>query len=104
MLCERKRGTDHTVSHQKRRYFARGGTHLHLVEYVAVWVPVAHHATLRAVLVVSACNSWALGQLGMKTALLSGVEEEEVYVRQLERHERGGRRKICVLQALYCLK
>jgi len=66
---------------------------------------VARQDTMRAVLAAVAGNRWALCQLDMETALLNGIVEEEVNVREPAGYERGRRGKVCrLLKALYGLK
>eukprot|EP00168_Porphyra_purpurea_P013590 TRINITY_DN3774_c1_g1_i1.p2 TRINITY_DN3774_c1_g1~~TRINITY_DN3774_c1_g1_i1.p2 ORF type:complete len:190 (+),score=33.31 TRINITY_DN3774_c1_g1_i1:1492-2061(+) len=105
MLCERKQGADGAVNRHKARYVARGDMQVYLVDYIEVWVPVARHATLRAVLTATDGNRWALCQLDVETAFLSGVVKEVVYVRQPLRYERLGHGRVCRLRkVLYGMK
>jgi len=102
LLCERKRGPDGQVVRWKGPYVGRGVKQTYLLDYDEVWAPVARYATLCTLLAHCAAEGMTILQLDIETAFLNGEVEEEMYVRQHKRYERGGTTKVCrLVKTLY---
>jgi hypothetical protein len=72
-----------------------------------VFAPVSWHVTVRTLLVVAAAKDLEVEQLDVKTAFLNGNLEEEIWMKQPEGFEVGGKdlNQACyLLKTLYGLK
>ncbi len=52
------------------------------VDFDEVFAPVSKYSTLRALMAVAAVEDLEVHQLDIKTALLNGILEEEVFIEQ----------------------
>lgn len=94
MLCERKRGATGEVTCHKGRLVVRGDTQVYPIDNTEVWAPVAGQTSLRTLLAVEAADGLSLPQLDVETAFLNGDLEEQIYIRQPQRYERGDSSKV----------
>jgi hypothetical protein len=100
-----KRDTTGAVERFKARLVAKGYKQREGVDFDEVYAPVSKHATLRALLAITAGEDLELHSLDIKTAFLNGVLEEDVYLDQPPGYEEGGRSKVAHLRrALYGLR
>jgi hypothetical protein len=66
----------------KARFIAQGYSQVEGLDFGETFVPVAHLETIRILLAFAASKGFKLYQMGVKSAFLNGVIQEEVYVRQ----------------------
>ena len=66
----------------KPRVVAKNYSQLPEIDFNAVFAPVTHLDTVRALIVLAARKGWFLYQLNEKSAFLNGELKEEVYVEQ----------------------
>ncbi len=88
----------------KARLVAGGHRQIEGVDYDETYAPVSRMTTLRILLAVSACKSWIVHQLDIKTAFLHGKADLDIYMRQPPGFE-DGNNVVCKLKkTLYGLK
>ena len=78
---------------------ARGFSQKEGIDYEETFAPVARYTSIRAIMALAAKLGWKLHQMDMKTTLLKGVVEEEVYAKQplgFETH--NGKSNVCRLK------
>jgi len=54
------------------------------MDYEEAFAPVARYTSIRSIISLAAQMGWEVHQMDVKTALLNGVIEEEVYIEQPE--------------------
>ena len=52
------------------------------IDYDEIFNPVVRHTSIRAVLVLVACNDMILEQMDVKTSFLHGKLEEKIYMKE----------------------
>jgi hypothetical protein len=77
-----KRKLDGTIDRYKARLVAKGFKQRYGVDYEDNFTPVVKPATIRLVLSMAISQGWSLRQLDVHNALLNGVLEEVVYMKQ----------------------
>ena len=75
-----KHATDGSIEKYKAIFVARGFPWKEGIDYEETFAPVARYTSIRSVLSLAAVMKWKIHQMDVKTALLNGVVEEEVYV------------------------
>ena len=95
-----------TIEKYKVRFVARGFSQKEGIDYEETFALVSRYTSIRSVLALATVMKWKIEQIDVKTALLNGVVEEEVYVEQplgFDTHDREYH--VCKLKkALYDLK
>jgi hypothetical protein len=100
-----KRDAKGAVERYKARLVAKGFSQKPGVDYGEVWAPVSQYKTLHILLAVVVAEDLHLHQLGIKTAFLNGIIEEELYMKQPPGNAKQGDQRVCRLRrALYGLK
>ncbi|KAJ2927375.1 hypothetical protein H1R20_g9722, partial [Candolleomyces eurysporus] len=92
---------------QKRaRYVAKGFSQIEEIDCEALFSPVVSYESVRFVFVLAAIYGWYITAVDVKTALLYGKLDEEIYMEQPEGfNQKGQERKVYRLrQAIYGLK
>ncbi len=79
-----KQATDGSVAKHKARFFSRGFSQVEGIDYEETFAPVARYSSIRLMLALSAQMGWKIHPMDVKTALLNGKIEEEVYIEKLE--------------------
>jgi hypothetical protein len=77
-----KEGEKGEVVRNKSRLVAQGFSQKEGVDYKETFAPVAHLEAIRILLVFFVAKRFKLHQMDVKSVFLSGVLEEEVYLRQ----------------------
>jgi len=77
-----KRTAEDEVSRYKARLVAKGYKQKYGIDHEEVFAPVARLDTVRLLITLAAHHNWKIYQLDVKSAFLSGILEEEVYVQQ----------------------
>jgi hypothetical protein len=75
-----KHAVDVSIDKYKARFMARGFSQQEGEDYDETFAPVAKYNSIRAIISLAASVGWSLHQMDVKTALLNGVIEEEVYI------------------------
>jgi hypothetical protein len=100
-----KRDAKGTVERYKARLVAKGFSQKPGIDYGEIWAPVSQCKALRILIAVEAMDDLHLHQLDVKTALLNGTVEEELYMQQPPGYAGQGDQRVCRLhRALYGLK
>lgn len=99
-----KKNENGEVVRHKARLVAKGCTQRQGIDYDEVFSPVTRFSMLRALLGIAAAQDLEILQVDIKTALLNGTLEEEVYMDQPEGHVEDPN-KVCRLKrTIYGLK
>lgn len=100
-----KRNPDGTVDRYKARLVAQGFSQRPGFDYFEVFAGTPRFEAIRAVLALAACEDHHLRFIDVSNAFLNGEIDAEVYMRQPEGFERGGRNVVLRLnKAVYGLK
>ena len=83
-VYKRKRGVDGKVETFKVRLVVKGYTQKEGIDYDETFSPVAMLKSIRILLSIAAHYDYEIWQTDVKTALLNGNLEEEIYMLQLE--------------------
>ena len=85
---------------------AKGYAQKEGIDYEETFTAVAKYTSIRSIISLVAQMGWEIHQMDVKTTLLNGVIEEELYIEQLEGFETHEKRThVCRLKkALYVLK
>jgi len=70
------------VEKYKARLMVKGYSQRYGINYTEVFAPVARLDTIRMLLALAAQSAWDVFQLDVKSALLHGDLQEEIYVQQ----------------------
>ncbi|CAL9010760.1 unnamed protein product, partial [Prunus brigantina] len=105
-IYKTKLNLDGSIQKHKARLVAKGYTQKPGIDFNETFAPVARLDTIRNLIALAAQKGWNLWQLDVKSALLNGVLEEEVYVDQPDGFViKGAKDKVYGLRkALYGLK
>jgi hypothetical protein len=105
-LYKLKHVPDGIIEKDKDRFVSRGFSQVEGVDYDETFAPVARYTSIRAVISIAAEMGWKIHQMDVKTTLLNGLIQEEVYIEQplgFDVHRRESH--VCRLKkALYGLK
>jgi len=84
--------SDGAIDKHKARLVARGFTQVYGVDYLKTYSPVAKLASLRTILVLTACLGWDIICFDFNAAYLNGELEEleEIYMEQAPGYAEGG--------------
>jgi hypothetical protein len=101
-----KRHANGQIERFKARLVAKGFKQRYRLDYEDTFSPIVKRATIRLLLSFAITNGWTIHQLDIQNAVLHGVLEEEVYMRQPPGFEDSDRPQyLCRLdKALYGLK
>ena len=100
-----KRNPDGTIDRYKARLVAQGFSQRPGFDYFEVFAGTPRFEAIRAVLALAACEDMHLRFIDVSNAFLNGEIDAEVYMRQPEGFERGGRNTVLRLnKAIYGLK
>jgi hypothetical protein len=101
-----KHAADRSVDKYKARFVARGFSQKEGEDYDETFSLVARYTSIITIISLATSMGWNLHQMDVKTALLNGAIEEEVYIEQPQGFEVHSRdTHICRLKkALYGLK
>jgi len=61
-------------------FLARGFSHKEGEDYDETFSPLAMYTYIRSIISIASVMGWKLQQMDVKTALLNGITEEEVYI------------------------
>ena len=85
-----KHAIDGNFEKYKARFVAHGFPQKEGIDYEETFSPVARYTSIRGILAIAAVMKWKIHQMDVKTDLLNGVVEEEVYVEKplgFEKHD-----------------
>ena len=100
-----KRGSDGQVQRFKAWLVAKGFKQVPGVDFNEIYAPVSKHATLRALLAITAMEDLELNHLDVKTAFLNGDLDEVIYMQQPPGYVTGSPGTTCrLLKSLYGLR
>eukprot|EP00253_Pinus_taeda_P012602 PITA_12602 len=101
-----KHAADGNIEKFKARFVARGFSQVEGVDYEETFTLVARYTSIRSIISIAAEMGWKIHQMDVKTAILNGFIQEEVYIEQPQGFEVHGKESlVCKLKkALYGLK
>ena len=100
-----KRNPDGTIDRYKARLVAQGFSQRPGFDYFEVFAGTPRFEAIRTVLALAACQDEHLRFIDVSNAFLNGEIDAEVYMRQPEGFERGGKNVVLRLnKAVYGLK
>ena len=101
-----KHTADGSVEKYKARFMAKGFSQKEGIDYEETFDPVAKYSSIQTIISLTAEMGWRVHQIGIKTAFINGVIEEEVFIEQPEGFDvEDWETYVCRLQrALYGLK
>ncbi|GMP62936.1 LOW QUALITY PROTEIN: hypothetical protein CsSME_00024846 [Camellia sinensis var. sinensis] len=73
-----------SINKYKARLVVKGYAQIYGVDFSETFAPVARLDTIRLLLAIAAQKCWKIYQLDVKSAVLNGFLQEEIYVEQLE--------------------
>ena len=79
-----KHATDGSMQKYKVRFVEKGFSHKEGIDYEETFALVARYSSIQSIISLATEMGWHVHQMDIKTALLNGVIEEEVYIEQLE--------------------
>jgi hypothetical protein len=105
-VWKNKEGEKCEVVRNKSRLVAQGFSQKEGIDYEETFAPIAHLEAIRILQAFSVAKGFKLHQMDVKSTFLSGVLEEEVYVRQTPgfESEKYPHRVYKLRKALYGLK
>ncbi|GJS85776.1 zinc finger, CCHC-type containing protein [Tanacetum coccineum] len=105
-IFKRKMKVDKTVEKFKARLVIQGFKQKSGIDYFDTYAPVTRISTIRLLIAMASIHSLIIHQMDVKTTLLNGELEEEVYINQpLGFILPGNENKVCKLvKSLYGLK
>ncbi|CAI7886664.1 unnamed protein product [Closterium sp. NIES-53] len=103
-LFKIKSDADGKIERYKSRLVAKGYQQKEKVDYKELFAPVVKPTTLRTLLSGAAIKGWVVKQMGVTTAFLNGILEEEIFMTQPEGFDDGSGRVWKMKKALYGLK
>eukprot|EP01018_Ginkgo_biloba_P030139 Gb_08011 [translate_table: standard] len=71
---------DGSIDKHKARLVAKGYAQQEGVDYTETFAPVENMDTIKTVLVLATQHGWIIYQMDVKSALLNGYVDEEIYV------------------------
>ena len=71
---------DGSIEKYKERFVARGFSQKEGIDYEETFAPVARYTSIITIMALASMMKWDLHQMDVKTTLLNGVIEEEVYI------------------------
>ena len=77
-----KHTVDGSIYKYEARFVARGFSQKEVIDYEETFALVARYTSIRSVLSLAAMMKWKIHQIDVKTTVLNGVVEDEVYVEQ----------------------
>jgi hypothetical protein len=80
-VFKKKQGEDGEVVRNKARLVAQGYSKVEGLDFGETFAPVARLEAIRILLAFAASKGFKLYQMDVKSAFLTGVIQEEVYVR-----------------------
>jgi hypothetical protein len=101
-----KHPVEKTIEKHKARFVTRGFSQKEGIDYEETFAHVYKYTSIRTIITLSSKMKWKLHQMDVKTTLLNGVIEEEVYIEQPQGFEVEDRKThVCGLnKAMYGLK
>jgi hypothetical protein len=95
-----------SIEKYKARFVTRGFSQKEGIDYEETFALVARYTSIRTIIALATKMKWKLHQMDVKTIVLNGVIEEEVYIEQPQGFEVEDRKThVCKLKkALYRLK
>ena len=101
-VLKRKLKPDCTIDKFKARLIAKGYKQKHNVDYFDTYFPVTRIASIRILFVIASIYKLVVHQMNVKTALLNGDLEEEIYMEQPKCYVvLGQEHKVCKWLNLY---
>jgi hypothetical protein len=91
-----KHNADGTIEQYKARYVAKSFTQVQYQDYDETFAPVARYDSLWLLLALAAHNGWTPQQMDVKSAFLSGILKEEIYMALPEGYRQDN--KVCKLR------
>ena len=75
-----KHGADGSIEKYKARFVASGFSQKEGVDYNDTFTPLAQCTSIISIIAIDLAMGWNLYQMDVKTFLLNGIIEEEVYI------------------------
>ena len=105
-IFKTKHSADGSIDKYKERFVARGFSQKEGIDYEETFAPATRYTSIRTVITLASNMKWKLHQMDIKTEILNGVIEEEVYIKQPQGFKINYQKThVCRLKkALYGLK
>ncbi|CAI7890668.1 unnamed protein product [Closterium sp. NIES-54] len=99
-LFKIKSDADGKIERFKSRLVATGYQQKENLDYKELFAPVVKPTTLRTLLAGAAIKGWVVKQMGVTTAFVNGVLDEEIFMAQPKRFDDGSGRVLKLKKAL----
>ena len=77
-----KLAADGSIEKYKARFVASGFSHKEGIDYGWTFFPVERYNSIKTIMELASMMKWYLHQMAVKSTILNGVIEEEVYIEQ----------------------
>ena len=79
-----KHTTDGSIEKHKASFVARGFSQVEGIDYEETFSLVARYTSIQMIIFLATSMGWKLHQMDVKTTILNGEIEEEVYIEQAD--------------------
>ena len=87
-----KQVADGSIKKHKVRFVAKGFSQMEGIDYKETFAPIARYSSIISIISLVAQMGWKIHQMNVKTTIIHGMTQEEVYVEQPQGFEINDRK------------